>query len=106
MLKIFRKISNFFDNLGEKHAFAVCFSNACKGMPNSQLDVAKHYFENQDFVEAYAWAEVASCNKQANQSAAEIIKHHSSAKLSPEKMTLASEYAAKYKKHHLPKRYR
>lgn len=44
------------NNIFEKHTFNICLSNACKGMPNSQLEVAKYYYEiSKDYVESYAW---------------------------------------------------
>ena len=104
LLKIIKKIGHIFCSIGEKHAFAVCLSNACKGMPNSQLEVAKYYFEtDKNYVEAYAWADVASCNRTANKLDVELIKESAAELLKPEQMTKALDWAKKYKKYHLPK---
>ena len=83
--------------------FHTCLRNAQSGMPNSQLDVAKFYFyEQKDFLEAYAWADVASCNNSKTHEP-DIIKKDAFDKLKPEQIKTAWDMARSYKKHFLPK---
>ena len=75
--------------------------NAYFGLPNSQIELAKYYlFETDDFLEAYAWADVACCR---NLPGSHAIKRQAEERLKPEQIKMAWDLARKYKQAFIPK---
>ena len=74
--------------------------NALKGWPNSQLELAKfHLLETENFIEAYAWAEVACCR---NLPGALILKQNAESMLKPSDIRTAWDLAREYKQAFIP----
>ena len=94
------KIRTFLKSLIDAPMLASLLRNACCGMPNSQLELAKHYlFESENFIEAYAWAEVACCR---NLPGSQAIKQRAQALLRPEQTKKAWDLARDYKQAFIP----
>lgn len=97
--KLFSTIKIIAKQIYDAPGLNYLFTNAYKGWPNSQYDLAKYYLlEKSDYLEAYAWADVAYCRgiPQAN-----AIKQEARYKLKPEQIKLAWEKASQYRKIYL-----
>jgi hypothetical protein len=95
------KLKKFFKLLFSAPGLNSLIRNAYMGLPNSQLELAKYYlFEAEDFLEAYAWADVASCR---NLPGAHAIKQKAQEMLKPEQTKKAWDLARMYKQGCIPK---
>ena len=82
------------------HALGTLSRNACRGWPNSQLELAKVYlYEVEDIIEAYAWADVA-CYRGLQ--GARDVKEEAQSKLKPEQIKVAFDLARQYKLNFAP----
>ena len=87
-----------------RHMLGAYLTNAVRGLSNSQLWAAETYFNvYKNYLEAYAWADVASCNNPQRTYDAEILKKQAFEKLEPEQVKEAWDMAKEYKKRFLPK---
>lgn len=80
--------------------FTMCLLSARRGNPHSQLEVAKIFLnQHENYLEAYAWAEVASCHDFNWE--AEKLKTQAFAKLKSEEIQTAFTIARDYKERFL-----
>lgn len=94
------KIKLFLKNLYNAPALSSLLRNAYCGWPNSQLELADFYLtETKNYIEAYAWAEVACCR---NRPGALEIKKQAESLLSPLEIKEAWDLARKYKQSFIP----
>lgn len=97
---MFQYIKKFFNALHRSSGHNILLSNAVKGWPNSQYELAVFYLtEKKDFVEAYAWAEVACIRNIPN---AYNIKKLAEDQLNPNQIKEAWETARRYKDYFIP----
>src|SRR5690348_13561987 len=96
MFKIFfSHIKNLARQIYDAPGLYYIYKNAYIGWPNSQYELANYYLsEKEDYLEAYAWADVACCQgiKEAI-----VIKQKAESKLQPEQIKLAWEKAREYR---------
>lgn len=76
-------------------AHASLMRNSMLGYKNSQYELAKFYLvEKKDYIEAYAWADVACCNNHGN---ALAIKQAAESNLEFDQIKPAWDKAREYK---------
>ena len=93
------KIKKFFKLIINAPALNSLLRNAYLGL-NSQLELAKYYLiEEENFLEAYAWADVA-CYR--NLSGSHAIKEQAQNQLKPEQLKKAWDLARAYKQSFVP----
>lgn len=98
------KIHKIIADAKNRHMLGTYLANAFRGWSNSQLWTAETYFYHYgNYLEAYAWADVASCNNPQRTYDAENLKKQAFEKLEPEQIKEAWELAREYKKRFLPK---
>lgn len=92
-----KKIVKFIINAPVQNGL---MSNALNGWPDSQLELAKfHLIETQNFVEAYAWADVACCRDLPG---AQAVKNQAESMLKPSEIKEAWDLSREYKQCFIP----
>jgi len=96
----FNKLKKIFKSIYDAPGLSSLLKNAYRGLPNSQLELAKYYlFETDEIIEAYAWADVACCR---NIRGSHEIKKLAQELLKPEQTKEAWDLARSYKQSFIP----
>lgn len=92
---IFEKIKKILNHIYNAPAHGALLRNSMVGWPNSQYELARFYLvEKRDYIEAYAWAEVAHVN---NHKDALTLKQAAEEHLKPDEIKLAWDKAREYR---------
>ena len=95
------KLKQFFKAISAPPALSSLLSNAYRGLPNSQFELANYYlYETEHIIEAYAWAEVACCRRLPG---AQDLRKQAQERLKPEQIREAWILAREYKQTYIPK---
>ena len=91
----FKILSKYLETIYYSPGYGLLLQNALLGNTNSQFNLSKYYLnEMKNYVEAYAWAEVAHYRKHLG---ANEIKQTAAKMLDPNQITEAWNKARKYK---------